>query len=127
MASLTQVAPDGTSRQVVQGYLNGPRQAYIVSDPALAAPKPLIPGEARRFTLRLLPTATVVPAGYRLRLTIAGGADIGIGNDGKPQRQPQGPGKNPRASAVTILQDARHPAVLKLPIVGDVPVAFRSR
>jgi putative CocE/NonD family hydrolase len=124
VASLSQVAPDGTSRQIVQGYLNGPREAYTRSDPASAAPQPLVPGQPRRFTLRLLPTATVVPAGTRLRLSIGGGADIGIGNDGKPQNQPQGPGKNPRAFRVSILQDGAHPAALTLPIIGTVPPAF---
>lgn len=124
VASLTEVAPDGTSRQIVQGYLNGPREAYTRPDPAIAPPAPLVPGEPRRFMLRLLPTATVIPAGSRLRLTLGGGADIGLGNDGLPQRQPQGPGRNPRAFIVTVLQDADHPALLTLPIVGDVPDAF---
>ena len=127
VAMLTMVAPDGGSKQIVQGYLNGPRQNYVRMDPAIEPPRPLTPGEPRRFTLRLLPTATVVPAGYRLRISIAGGADIGVGADGKPQRQPQGPGKNPRAFNLRILQDAAHPASLTLPIVGDVPAALAGR
>lgn len=124
VASLSMVAPDGTSRQIVQGYLNGPRAAYARPDADMAPPVPLEPGVARRFSLKLLPTAMVVPAGYRLRLTLAGGADVGRGVDGEPQRQPQGPGKNPRAFSVRILQDNAHRATLSLPIIGDVPASM---
>ena len=124
VASLTQVAPDGSSRQLVQGYLNGPREAFTRTDPVIAPPVPLVPGQPRKFTLRLLPTATVIPAGYRLRLTMGGGVEIGKGNDGKPQRQPQGPGRNPRPFHVLILQDGDHEAHLTLPIIGEVPAAL---
>ena len=124
VASLTDVAPDGSSRQIVQGYLNGPREAYTRDDAVPAPPVPLVPGTARGFTLRLLPTATVVAAGHRLRLTLGGGADIGVGNDGAPQHQPQGPGKNPHSFTVSILQDSAHPALIKLPIIGSVPLVL---
>jgi hypothetical protein len=121
VVSLTQVSPDGKSQQIVQGYLNGPRQGYARPDPVIAPPVPLVPGQPRQFTIRLTPTAMVIPAGYRLRLSIAGGAEIGVGNDGKPQRQPQGPGKNSQSFSVEILQSAGHPATLALPIIGSLP------
>jgi uncharacterized protein len=126
VVSLTQVSPDGKSRQIVQGYLNGPRQGYASVDPVIAPPIPLVPGQPRQFTIRLAPTATVVPAGFRLRLSIAGGAEIGVGNDGKPQRQPQGPGKNDKPFSIEVLQSGKHPATLTLPIIGTNPVFSRQ-
>ncbi len=105
--ALDDVAPDGTSTQVVQGYVNVPR-AVSPSSPA-----PLVPGEARRIELDLLPTASVVPTGHRLRLALAGAAEA---VPGLPF--PQGPGPNPAAFTWTVLQDADHPATLSLPIVG---------
>ena len=105
--SLNDVAPDGKSTQVVQGYLNVPHQASL-SDPA-----PLVPGEARRVELDLLPTAYVFQPGHRLRLALAGAASAAPGLP-----FPQGPGPNPAAFTWTVLQDADHPATLALPIVG---------
>ena len=125
VVSLTQVSPDGKSQQIVQGYLNGPRQGYARPDPVIAPPVPLVPGQPRLFTIRLAPAATVVPSGYRLRLSIAGGAEIGVGNDGKPQRQPQGPGKSGQPFSVQILQSAKYQAKLALPIIGTLPAFSR--
>lgn len=125
VVSLTQVSPSGESRQIVQGYLNGPRQNFARPDPVITPPVPLVPGQPRQFTIRLAPTATVVPAGYRLRLSIAGGAEIGVGNDGKPQHQPQGPGKNSQSFSVEILQSGGYPATLALPIIGTLPAFSR--
>ncbi len=106
--SLNDVAPDGTSSQVVQGYLNASHAE------ALSDPKPLIPGEAQRYELDLLPTAYVVQPGHRIRLALAGAAKA---VPGLPF--PQGPGPNPAAFTWTILQDAGHPSTLDLPVVGS--------
>ncbi len=106
--SLNDVAPDGTSTQVIQGYLNVPHQA------SLSDPRPLVPGQARKIDLDLLPTAYVFQSGHRLRLALAGAASA---TPGLPF--PQGPGPNPAAFTWTVLQDAEHPATLSLPIIGS--------
>ena len=105
--SLDDVAPDGTSTQVVQGYLNVPHGA------SEAEPAPLVPGQARRIALDLLPTAMVFQPGHRIRLALAGAATAAPGLP-----NPQGPGPNPAAFTWTVLQDGAHPATLTLPIVG---------
>ena len=89
VAHITDVAPDGSSRQIVQGYANLPR----IGDPS--TPRPLTPGQVARYDIQLLPIAYVLPAGHRLRLAIAGGAEPGAG-----QLSPQGPGKNVPALSI---------------------------
>ena len=105
--SLNDVAPDGTSTQVIQGYLNVPHAASL-SDPA-----PLVPGQAQKIELDLLPTAYVFQPGHRMRLAMAGAAGVAPGLP-----SPQGPGPSLAAFTWTVLQDAGHPAVLALPVVG---------
>jgi putative CocE/NonD family hydrolase len=105
--SLNDVAPDGTSTQVIQGYLNVPHQA------SLSNPKPLVPDQAQAIDVDLLPTAYVFQSGHRLRLALAGASSVA---DGLPF--PQGPGANPAAFTWTVMQDAAHPATLILPVVG---------
>ncbi|MBN9319768.1 MAG: hypothetical protein BGN86_05725 [Caulobacterales bacterium 68-7] len=114
--SLNDVAPDGTSTQVVQGYLNVPHQA------SLSRPKALTPGQAQKIELDLLPTAYVFQPGHRLRLALAGAASV---PEGMPQ--PQGPGQNPIAFTWAVLQDAGHPATLTLPIVGTAGTQLTAR
>lgn len=105
--SLTDVAPDGASTQVVQGYLNVPHMA------SWADPKPLTPNQPQKVDLDLLPTSYVFQPGHRLRIDLAGAPSVA---QGLPF--PQGPGPNPAAFTWTVLQDAAHPATLDLPIVG---------
>ena len=105
--SLNDVAPDGVSTQVVQGYANAPHLALE------ADPKALVPGQAQRFEMDLLPTAYVFQPGHRVRLVLGGAASAAAGLP-----FPQGPGPNPAAFTWTVLQDAAHPATLDLPIVG---------
>ncbi len=121
VASLTDVAPDGSSALIIQGYLNGPREAYTRPDPLIAPPTPLTPGVPRQFTLRLNPTAYVVPAGHRIRIAIAGGAELAL-----DQRQAQGPGRNPRSFTVNILQTREKRPSLELPVIGE-PDSILSR
>jgi putative CocE/NonD family hydrolase len=119
VASLTDVAPDGGAKFIIQGYLNGPREAYTRADPIIAPPTPLVPGIAREFRLRMLPTTYVVPAGHRIRIAIAGGADVAPG-----QGQAQGPGKNGSAFEVAILQSAGKVPILELPVIGTPATAL---
>lgn len=122
VAMLTDVAPNGTSKFIIQGYLNGPREAYTQRDPKIAPPVPMEPGVARQFTLSLLPASYVVPAGHRIRISIAGGADLVEG-----QRSGQGPGKNDKAFEVNVLQSSDKGATLQLPVIGTPASAFVSR
>ncbi|MBB5179267.1 putative acyl esterase [Planomicrobium koreense] len=104
---LTDVAPDGSSKQVAAGYLNASRAE------SRTEPEPLIPGEINEYTIEFQPTSYVFQKNHRLRLSIAGGAEM------QPeQKSPQGPGKNQSPSAVTIYQDQNHPSSLSLPLIG---------
>ncbi len=105
--SVNDVAPDGTSTQVIQAYLNAPRATQR------ATATPLTPGAAQRFTLDMFPTAYVFQAGHRIRLAVAGGASAAVGLP-----FPQGPGPNPTPSTWTIMQDADHPSTIELPVIG---------
>jgi predicted acyl esterase len=105
---ITDVAPDGKAVQVVQAYLNAPHAANVRE-----APKPLTPGEVVKYTLDMFPTAYVFQPGHRIRLDIAGGAEVAPG-----QLVPQGPGKNPKPFTWTILSDSEHPSAIELPVVG---------
>jgi predicted acyl esterase len=115
VVSLNDVAPDGTSRQVMQGYLNA-RHATDLQ----AAPTTITPGELRPYALDLFPVAYVFGPGHRMRLVIAGGAEPPAGLP-----FPQGPGKNPTASTWTIAMDAEHAATLDLPVIGTGWQALR--
>lgn len=120
VVQLTDVHPDGSSRTVVAGYLNGPRMTYANRETAaVEPPTPLIPGQPKQFVIKLHPTSYVFRAGHRVRVSVAGGAAIGIGTDGKPQNAPQGPGRNPDAFEITLLQGANHASYLELPVVAD--------
>jgi len=116
--NLTDVSPDGTSRSVVPGYLNGPRQHQVGVGARAVPARPLTPGVPRQFTVRLWPTSYVFAAGHRIRVALAGGAEPATGDDGTPQPGPQGPGKNPDPFELTILQNRAHPSYLELPVVG---------
>lgn len=94
------VAPDGASALVARGIRNLTRL-----DPGAEEPRPLIPGEPVRLELRLSTAGARVPAGYRLRLAIAGGA--------WPIAWPA-----PRPFRLRVLHDHEHPSSLALPTVA---------
>lgn len=107
VVQVTDVAPDGTSKQVVAGYLNASRAE------SQTTPTPLKPGEVNEYTVEILPTSYVFEKGHRIRVSISGGAKA---LEGQPA--PQGPGINPIASTVQIYQDAAHPSSFRLPLIG---------
>lgn len=109
---LTDVSPDGSSHQVVQGYFNAPRA--LGPDAPRAPAHPLTPGQVTRYELSLYPTAYVFQPGHRIRLALAGGAKLAPG-----QEHTQGPGKNPRPFVWRIFSDREHPSSLELPIIGS--------
>lgn len=109
VVSLNDVSPDGASRQVMQGYLNASHAANLHG-----APMPLAPGETKRYEFDLFPVAYVFAAGHRIRVAVAGGADVGSATP-----FPQGPGKNPQANTWTISTDPAHASAIELPIIGS--------
>jgi uncharacterized protein len=107
VVELNDVAPDGASRQVVQGYMNASHASLH------GASKPLTPGAIEKYDVELFPLAYVFQPGHRMRIAIAGGAKTS-----QNQPVPQGPGKNPTKFTWTFHSDADHPSVLELPIIG---------
>lgn len=106
---VTDVAPDGTSRYISAGNLNAPHY------PDMSHPKPMAPGEIRKFQMVLNPIAYVFQPGHRIRFSLAGGTTpLPIPG----QTGAEIPGKNANYSNVTIFQDAAHPATLTIPIIG---------
>jgi uncharacterized protein len=66
-ASLSDVAPDGTSHLVAKGMLNATRRN------SLTDPEPLTPGEIVELTIEIDTTGWVFQRGHRIRLAIASG------------------------------------------------------
>ena len=109
---VSDVAPDGAASFVTAGFLNAARY------PDRSNPTPLEEGEVREFRIEAAPTSYVFQPGHRIRLSIAGGAE------GTPEQgRPQGPGKNNNFANVTIYQDAEHPSVATVPVIGTAELA----
>ena len=64
-ASLSDVAPDGTSHLVAKGMLNATRRS------SLADPEPLVPGETVELAVEIDTTAWRFERGHRIRLAVA--------------------------------------------------------
>ena len=104
---ITDVDPDGTSIQVTTGALNAPRYFDRTNPPSLES------GKMYQYQMEIEPTSYVFKAGHRIRLDMAGGCKVA-----PEQPSPQGPGKNPHPSTVTIHEDASHPSYLEFPVIG---------
>lgn len=107
VVQITDVAPDGTATHVSSGYLNA-----SLADSRSTWNEPEA-GQIREYQVEVQPTSYVFQEGHRLRVDIAGGAE-----PTEDQTAPQGPGKNPAASEVTIYQSAEYAAELSLPVIG---------
>lgn len=103
VVEVTDVAPDGTSRQVGRGWLNAAR-AFSRSNP-----QPLVPGARYNFSVEVWPTSYVFPAGHRIRVDLSGSDCCVLGAD-----------PNPLPAGVTVYQDAAHPSYLEVPVIGAV-------
>jgi predicted acyl esterase len=103
VVEVTDVAPDGTSRQVGRGWLNAAR-AFSRSNP-----QPLVPGTVYNFSVDVWPTSYVFPAGHRIRVDLSGSDCCVLGSD-----------PNPTPAAVTVYQGGAHPSYLEVPIIGTV-------
>ncbi|PYM66240.1 MAG: hypothetical protein DME11_07910 [Candidatus Rokuibacteriota bacterium] len=102
VVEITDVAPDGTSKQVGRGWLNAPR--YF----SRSHPQPLVPGRIYRFSVQIWPTSYVFQAGHRIRVDLSGSDCCA----------PVGEDPNPDPAQVTVYQDARHPSHIDIPVIG---------
>lgn len=78
--------------------------------------QPLVPNEPARLRLDLLPTSTIIKAGHRLRLTVAG-AD--------PRQRSRNVQFDPPPT-IDIHHDSNHASQLTLPIVGRLALEARG-
>jgi uncharacterized protein len=117
---LEDVAPSGDITIVTHGRLRAshrgeqrPPYANFMGLPyhrgERADAQPLVPNEPARLRLDLLPTSTIVKAGHRLRLTVAG-AD--------PRQRSRNVTFDP-APTLAIHFERGHVSELTLPIIGD--------
>jgi predicted acyl esterase len=109
MLMVTDVAPDGTSRYISAGSLNSSHY------PNMSKPKPLKPGEIRKFQMVVNPIAYVFQPGHRIRFSLAGGVTP-LPLPGQTGAEISG--KNPNYAKVTIFQNAANPATLTIPVIG---------
>jgi uncharacterized protein len=110
---ISDVAPSGYSTQVTTAALNAPRYFDRINPPFLRM------GEICLYQIEIEPTSWVIDTGHRIRLSIAGGCAVYIDPEtSKAQQGPQGPGKNPKSSKVTIYQDAGHASHIDFPVIG---------
>jgi putative CocE/NonD family hydrolase len=123
--AVSSVAPDGTSRGLTNGLLTANHRAV---DPARArrldgqsiqpwhpftraAELPVPAGEPVLLPVEVFPTSAVIPAGHRLRVTVAA-FDV-------PHALPPLPGAAAGLGGpVTVLSDAAHPSSIVLPVVA---------
>ncbi|WP_407792382.1 CocE/NonD family hydrolase [Pigmentiphaga litoralis] len=107
VVEVSDVAPDGSARQVTAGYLNAARAK------SRAAPAAVPQDTPTQYEVNIWPTSYVFKAGHRLRISVAGGTEETAGLVG-----PQGPGKNPTASEISLLQGSKYPSYVELPLIG---------
>lgn len=122
---VTDVAPDGTSTELTDGWLAGSFRALDSSrsrfvNGQLMQPwhpftqqsvLPVVPGEPIELPIEIFPTDAVVAAGHRLRLYVGP-------NDFPHAVPPLSQLSGSLAGAVQVLHDPQHPSYLELPNVG---------
>jgi len=128
--AVSSVAPDGTSRGLTNGLQMASHRAVDESRARLldgqsiqpwhlftrAAQQPVRAGEPMLVPVEVFPTSAVVPAGHRLRVTVAA-YDV-------PHALPPLPALlGTLAGPVTVLNDAAHPSSIVLPVKAATPAA----
>ncbi len=123
--ALSSVAPDGTSRGLTNGLLTAshravdPERSRMLDGQSIqpwhpftrAAELPVPAGEPVLVPVEVFPTSVVIPAGNRLRVTVAA-YDV-------PHALPPLPAALAGLGGpVTVLSDAAHPSSIVLPIVA---------
>jgi putative CocE/NonD family hydrolase len=128
--AVSSVAPDGTSRGLTNGLLSAshravdPTRARLLDGQSIqpwhpftrAAQLTVPAGEPVLAPVEVFPTSAVIPAGHRLRVTVAA-YDV-------PHALPP----LPQAAAglggpVTVLSDATHPSSIAIPVVAAAGAA----
>jgi putative CocE/NonD family hydrolase len=102
VAKLAAVAPDGSSTLLSTGWLNGRHRDGVDRSVAIE------PGAAMELTIPMWATSYLVPAGHRLRLSIAG-ADF-------PRIWP-----TKESPTIRCLHGADTPTAIRVPIVPAAP------
>jgi putative CocE/NonD family hydrolase len=109
MAVLVDVHPDGRGWNLSEGAVRARHSG---------TPTPLVAGAVYRFTVDLIATSVVVPAGHRLRLHVS--------SSSFPEWEPNPNTGHPigsdtdadlRAARQQVFHDARHPSHLVLPVI----------
>ena len=106
---LVDVHPDGTAWNLCEGAVRARHSGVTM---------PLAPGAVYHFTVNLVATSVLIPAGHRLRLHVSSssfpewepnpntGRPVGLDTD-----------SDLRAAHQQVFHDARHPSQVVLPIV----------
>jgi uncharacterized protein len=122
---VTDVAPDGASTELTDGWLAGSFRALDSSrsrfvNGQLMQPwhpftqqsvLPVVPGEPIELPIEIFPTDAVIPAGHSLRLYVGP-------NDFPHAVPPLSQLSGSLAGTVQVLHDPQHPSYLELPNVG---------
>lgn len=120
-AYLEDVAPDGTVRVVTEGRLKA--SLRTTATPGWKIPgdypwhrafaedvQPLNPGEPVKLSFDMMPSSWLFKAGHRIQITIRGA-------DERERLRDEG-----LARRITVLADAAHPSVMRVPVVGRAKV-----
>jgi putative CocE/NonD family hydrolase len=129
---VTDVAPDGSSRELSGGWLAGsfratdPRRARVVHGQLMQpwhpftreSVLPVTPGEPTELPIEVFPVNAVIPQGHRLRVAV------------NPSDFPHSLPPLPQLSGslggtVSVLHDAEHPSYVALPTLGSCIRATR--
>jgi uncharacterized protein len=123
--AVSSVAPDGTSRGITNGLLTAnhravdPARSRVLDEQSIqpwhpftrAAELPVPAGEPMLVPVEVFPTSAIIPAGHRLRVTVAA-FDV-------PHALPPAPsGLATLGGAVTVLNDLAHPSSIVVPVVA---------
>jgi putative CocE/NonD family hydrolase len=122
---VTDVAPDGTSTELTDGWLAGSLRALDSSRSRFvngqlmqpwhpftqASVLPVVPGEPIELPIEIFPTDAIIRAGHRLRLYVGP-------NDFPHAVPPLSQLSGSLAGVVQVLHDPQHASYLELPNVG---------
>jgi uncharacterized protein len=120
-AYLEDVAPDGTVRVVTEGRLKASLRAAATPNWKIPGDypwhrafvedvQPLIAGEPVRLSFDMMPSSWLFKAGHRIQITIRGA-------DERERLRDEG-----LARRITVLSDAAHPSVMRVPVVTATKV-----
>ena len=129
---VTDVAPDGTSKELTGGWLAGsfratdPRRARVVHGQLMQpwhpftreSVLPVPPGEPIELPVEVFPVHAVIPQGHRLRVAV-NPSDFPHAIPPLPQLAGE------LGGTVSVLHDAEHPSYVALPTLGSCIRATR--